>query len=39
MLAGFMMRGIRPGPFLFTTKPDLVWGLIASMYVGNVFSC
>jgi putative tricarboxylic transport membrane protein len=36
MLAGFMMWGIRPGPMLFTTKPDLVWGLIASMYIGNV---
>jgi putative tricarboxylic transport membrane protein len=36
MLAGFMMWGVRPGPLLFTTKPDLVWGLIASMYVGNV---
>jgi putative tricarboxylic transport membrane protein len=35
MLAGFMMWGIRPGPMLFTTKPDLVWGLMASMYVGN----
>jgi putative tricarboxylic transport membrane protein len=35
MLAGFMMWGIRPGPLLFTTKPDLVWGLMASMYVGN----
>lgn len=35
MLAGFMMWGIRPGPLLFTTNPDLVWGLIASMYVGN----
>jgi putative tricarboxylic transport membrane protein len=35
MLAGFMMWGVRPGPLLFTTKPDLVWGLIASMYVGN----
>jgi putative tricarboxylic transport membrane protein len=36
MLAGFMMWGIRPGPLLFTTKPDLVWGLIASMYIGNL---
>jgi putative tricarboxylic transport membrane protein len=35
MLAGFMMWGIRPGPLLFQTKPDLVWGLIASMYIGN----
>ncbi|MEI7670612.1 MAG: tripartite tricarboxylate transporter permease [Deltaproteobacteria bacterium] len=36
MLAGFMMWGIRPGPMLFTNNADLVWGLIASMYVGNV---
>jgi putative tricarboxylic transport membrane protein len=36
MLAGFMMWGIRPGPLLFTNNPDLVWGLIASMYIGNV---
>ncbi len=36
MLAGFMMWGIRPGPLLFKNNPDLVWGLIASMYVGNV---
>jgi putative tricarboxylic transport membrane protein len=35
MLAGFMMWGIRPGPLLFQTKPDMVWGLISSMYVGN----
>src|SRR6266850_2015427 len=35
MLAGFMMWGIRPGPLLFTQHADLVWGLIASMYVGN----
>ena len=36
MLAGFMMWGIRPGPLLFTNNPDLVWGLIASMYIGNL---
>lgn len=36
MLAGFMMWGIRPGPMLFKTNPDLVWGLISSMYIGNV---
>jgi putative tricarboxylic transport membrane protein len=35
MLAGFMMWGIRPGPLLFTSHPKLVWGLIASMYIGN----
>ena len=36
MLAGFMMWGIRPGPLLFATHPKLVWGLIASMYIGNL---
>jgi putative tricarboxylic transport membrane protein len=36
LLAGFMMWGLRPGPMLFQTKPDLVWGLIASMYMGNL---
>jgi putative tricarboxylic transport membrane protein len=36
LLAGFMMWGIRPGPMLFQTKPDLVWGLFASMYLGNL---
>lgn len=36
LLAGFMMWGIRPGPMLFESKPDLVWGLMASMYVGNL---
>ena len=35
MLAGFMMWGIRPGPLLFQQHADLVWGLIASMYIGN----
>jgi putative tricarboxylic transport membrane protein len=30
------MYGIQPGPMLFQTHPDLVWGLIASMYVGNM---
>ena len=30
-----MMWGIRPGPLLFTQHANLVWGLIASMYVGN----
>jgi putative tricarboxylic transport membrane protein len=35
MLAGFMMWGIRPGPLLFMQHADMVWGLIASMYIGN----
>ena len=28
--------GLQPGPLLFTEKPDFVWGLIASMYTGNI---
>lgn len=36
MLGGLMMWGLRPGPQLFRDAPDFVWGLIASMYVGNV---
>ena len=36
MLGAFMMLGIRPGPLLFQNHPDLVWGLIASMYLGNL---
>jgi putative tricarboxylic transport membrane protein len=36
MLAGFQQFGLRPGPLLFDTKPEFVWGLIASLYIGNV---
>jgi putative tricarboxylic transport membrane protein len=36
LLGGLMMWGLRPGPLLFEKNPDFVWGLIASMYVGNV---
>jgi putative tricarboxylic transport membrane protein len=36
MLAAFQQYGLRPGPMLFTTNADLIWGLIASLYVGNV---
>ncbi|MSO21323.1 MAG: tripartite tricarboxylate transporter permease [Acidobacteria bacterium] len=36
MLAAFQQYNIQPGPLLFTTNPELVWGLIASLYVGNV---
>jgi putative tricarboxylic transport membrane protein len=36
LLGGFMMWGLRPGPLLFEKNPDFVWGLIASMYIGNV---
>ncbi len=36
LLGALIMYGVRPGPMLFSKHPDLVWGLIASMYVGNV---
>ena len=36
MLAAFQIYGLQPGPLLFTTRPDLVWGLIASLYLANV---
>jgi putative tricarboxylic transport membrane protein len=36
LMGAFIMYGIQPGPLLFRDQPDLVWGLIASMYVGNI---
>jgi putative tricarboxylic transport membrane protein len=36
MLGALSIFDVQPGPFLFTKSPDLVWGLIASMYIGNV---
>ncbi|KLK90872.1 tripartite tricarboxylate transporter TctA [Microvirga vignae] len=36
MLAAFQQYGIQPGPLLFDSNPTLVWGLIASLYIGNV---
>jgi putative tricarboxylic transport membrane protein len=36
MLAAFQQYGLQPGPLLFTQEPRLVWGLIASLYVGNI---
>jgi putative tricarboxylic transport membrane protein len=36
LLAAFQNYGIQPGPLLFVTQTDLVWALIASLYVGNV---
>ena len=35
LLAAFQNYGLQPGPNLFTANPDLVWGLIASLYIGN----
>jgi putative tricarboxylic transport membrane protein len=36
LLAAFQRYGLQPGPLLFESEPRLVWGLIASLYVGNV---
>jgi len=36
MLGGLYIWGLQPGPLLFIEKPDFVWGLIASMYIGNI---
>src|SRR5665213_1631688 len=38
MLGGLMIWGLHPGPMLFIEQKDFVWGLIASMYLGNVMS-
>jgi putative tricarboxylic transport membrane protein len=36
LLAAFQQFGLQPGPLLFEREPRLVWGVIASLYVGNV---
>jgi TctA family transporter len=37
MLGALIMKGMQPGPQMISGHPDLFWGLIASMWVGNVF--
>jgi len=36
LLGAFMIYGLQPGPMLIQSSPDLFWGLLASMYIGNV---
>jgi putative tricarboxylic transport membrane protein len=36
MIAAIMVHGISPGPLLIKEQPELFWGFVASMYVGNV---
>jgi putative tricarboxylic transport membrane protein len=36
LLGGLMIWGLQPGPMLFIEQKDFVWGLIASMYIGNI---
>lgn len=35
LLGALLMYGLKPGPLLFTTSPDFVWALMASMFIGN----
>jgi putative tricarboxylic transport membrane protein len=36
LLGALMIHGIRPGPLLITEHPEIFWGVVASMYVGNI---
>jgi putative tricarboxylic transport membrane protein len=37
LLGALIIQGVQPGPLLMVQRPDLFWGVVASMYVGNVF--
>ena len=36
IFAALLIHGIRPGPLLVPEKPEVFWGLVASMYIGNI---
>lgn len=36
LMGAFLMNGLIPGPFLFKEQPQLVWGVIASFFIGNI---
>jgi putative tricarboxylic transport membrane protein len=36
LLSGLLIWGLQPGPLLFVEQKEFVWGLIASMYIGNI---
>jgi len=36
LFSALIIHGVQPGPFLIKNHPDVFWGLIASMYVGNI---
>jgi putative tricarboxylic transport membrane protein len=36
LLGAFIVHGLQPGPLLMVQKPDLFWGIVASMYIGNI---
>ena len=35
LLGAFVMHGLQPGPLMMAQRPDLFWGIVASMYIGN----
>jgi TctA family transporter len=37
MMAAFIINGVQPGPAMITKHPELFWGLVASMWIGNCF--
>ena len=37
LLGALVIQGVQPGPLFIAQRPDLFWGVVASMYVGNVF--
>ena len=37
MMGAFIIKGIQPGPNMIAAHPDLFWGLVASMWIGNCF--
>lgn len=37
MLGALLVLGIQPGPLLMTERPEIFWGVIVSMYIGNIF--
>ena len=36
LLAALVLWGVKPGPLMMTESPDVFWGLVASLYIGNV---
>ncbi|MFC0561152.1 tripartite tricarboxylate transporter permease [Halalkalibacter alkalisediminis] len=37
LLGALLVMGVTPGPMMLETRPDVFWGVIASMYIGNIF--
>ncbi|WP_077604456.1 tripartite tricarboxylate transporter permease [Oceanobacillus sojae] len=37
LLGAFLVLGVQPGPLLMTDQPEIFWGIIVSMYIGNIF--